>query len=95
MIKQEPCAEKGIPMATKSDLKDWIVEALSVHGGSARIPEVAKHVWENHKAELAKSADLFYTWQYDIRWAADQFRVEHRLQPKPRGDRGPWRLVSR
>ncbi len=80
-------------MATKSDLKAWIVQALSAQGGRASIPAVAKHVWDNHEAELKASGDLFYTWQYDIRWAADQLRGEHKLQPKPRGDKGPWRLA--
>jgi hypothetical protein len=79
-------------MAKRSDLKDWVVEALKANGGSATIPEVAKHIWENHEAELRASGELFYTWQYEARWAANQLRKEHKLQPKPRGDRGQWRL---
>jgi hypothetical protein len=46
-------------MATKSDLKDWIVEVLKAHGGSAQIPKVAKHVWENHKTELKNQGISF------------------------------------
>ena len=80
-------------MATKNDLKSWVIQALKEQGGSAPIPEVAKHIWDNHEAELRASGDLFYTWQYDMRWAADQLRAEYLLQPKPRGDRGPWRLI--
>ena len=80
-------------MATKNDLKSWVIQALKEQGGSARIPEVAKHIWDNHEAELRASGDLFYTWQYDMRWAADRLRAEYRLQPKPRGERGPWRLI--
>ena len=80
-------------MATKKDLADWVYEAIKANGGKATIVEVAKHIWDNHEAELRGSSDLFYTWQYDMRWAADQLRAEYRLQPKPRGDRGPWRLI--
>jgi hypothetical protein len=44
-------------MATKHDLKDWVVEALRASGGSAHHVEVAKHVWANHKADLEKKGD--------------------------------------
>lgn len=81
-------------MATKNDLKAWVVEALKVSGGQATIPDVAKHIWDHHEADLRKSGELFYTWQYDMRWAANQLRAEHKLQPKPRGDNGPWRLAG-
>jgi len=81
-------------MTTKNDLKDWVVQALKAHGGEARIPVVAKHVWDNHEPELRASGELFYTWQYDIRWAANRLRDEGHLQPKPKGDRGPWRLPN-
>lgn len=81
-------------MVTKDDLKEWIIEALKAQGGTAAIPLVAKHIWDKHEAELRASGDLFYTWQYDVRWAADQLREEGKLQPKPRGDKGPWRLAK-
>ncbi len=80
-------------MATKGDLKSWVLQALNDHGGSATIVQVATHIWDNHEAELRASGDLFYTWQYYMRWAADELRAERRLRPKPRGDRGPWRLM--
>ena len=79
-------------MANKNDLKSWVIQALMAQSGSAHIAQVAKHIWDHHDAELRASGDLFYTWQYDMRWAADQLRAENRLKPKPRGDRGPWRL---
>jgi hypothetical protein len=80
-------------MATKDDLKDWVIQALMAHRGEAPIIGVAKHIWDTHESELRASGDLFYSWQYDMRWAADQLRREGRLQPKPKGDRGPWRLA--
>ena len=53
-------------MATKYDLRDWLVDALKAHDGSATIVEVCRHIWKNHKDELLASGDLFYTWQYDV-----------------------------
>lgn len=81
-------------MATRSSLKGWVIEALKDNGGRAYVADIARHIWENHETELRTSGKLFYTWQYDMRWAADRLRAERKLQPKPRGDRGPWRLAS-
>jgi hypothetical protein len=81
-------------MATKHDLKDWVIEALLTCGGKAHHIDVAKHIWVNHRADLETSGDLFYTWQYDMRWAADNLRREGRLLPKPKGDTGPWQLTG-
>ena len=83
-------------MTLKSDgrLARWIVEALEAHDGSASIVEICKHIWRTHESDLRKSGDGFYTWQYDMRWAGDRLRAEGVLQPKRRGDRGPWRLLK-
>lgn len=76
-------------MATKNNLMDWVVEALVKLGGSAPLVEVCKQVW----GDLARSGDLFYTWQYDIRWAAQSLRDSGVLEPSPgRGSTRPWRL---
>jgi hypothetical protein len=48
-------------MATKYDLRDWLVDALEENGGQASIVEVCKYIWENHQDELRASGDLFFT----------------------------------
>ena len=63
-------------MATKEDLKIWVIEALTAFGGSAHHITVAKHIWDNHQSELNESGDLFYEWQYQMRWAADKLRAD-------------------
>lgn len=78
-------------VASKVDLKRWILEAIELKGGSATVTEVAKDIWEHHEAELRASGDLFFTWQYDMRWAAQSLRGEGKLAPSPRGTRG-WSL---
>jgi hypothetical protein len=77
-------------MATNEDLKTWVLDALN-DLGPASVPQIAKHVWEHHEKELKASGDLFYTWQYAMRWAGQVLQKEGRLQKKFQGRK--WRLV--
>lgn len=79
-------------MAKREDLSDWLVRALEANGGSATIVEVCKYVWENYEDELRKSGDLFYTWQYDIRWAATQLRKQGIMRAAIASPKGIWEL---
>ena len=79
-------------MATKSDLKKWVMESLGSRGGAAHHIQVAKDVWERHEDELRASGDLFYTWQYDLRWAAQRLRDSAALLPDEETPRGVWSL---
>lgn len=78
-------------MATKHDLKDWVVAAVSELGPST-VVEVSRWVWDHHEGDLRTSGPLFYTWQYDLRWAAMLLRKEGRLAPVARGGAARWRL---
>lgn len=80
-------------MATKYDLEGWIVEALRGLGGGARIARICEAVWTAHENELRTSGDLFFTWQYDIRWAAQRLRDQKILVPDGQAPRGSWRLA--
>jgi len=82
-------------MATKHDLKDWVIEAIEACGGSAHHVEVAKHIWANHREDLEASGNLFYTWQHDMRWAADHLRRDGKLLPKPKPKGGRGRSLER
>ena len=55
-------------MVGNAQLKPWILEALAALVGEGRVVEVAKHIWDSR--EHRASGDLFYTWQYGMRWAA-------------------------
>jgi hypothetical protein len=79
-------------MLTRDDLKPWVLEALNASGGCATVVQVCRHVWQHHEADLRRSGDLFFTWQYDIRWAATKLRHERRLAPTDRGKPTPWCL---
>ena len=79
-------------MASREDLQDWVVEALKSIGGTGTIVEVAKHIWDNHNSDLKESGDLFYTWQYDMRWAATKLRNSNKILPAEVSQKGEWRL---
>lgn len=79
-------------MASKHDLKEWILEALHELGGSGTVVDVCQVVWRRHEGDLRQSGNLFYTWQYDIRWAAQQLRDAGRLGLKDGKRSGAWVL---
>src|SRR5437870_8827553 len=79
-VPVRPVRTKGIRDGDKTDLIEWLADALRAHGGSASIVDVCKHVWKEHEDDLRRSGDLFFTWQYDIRWAAYRLRREGRMR---------------
>ncbi|MBY4676191.1 hypothetical protein [Marinobacterium arenosum] len=79
-------------MATKHDLQDWVHHALKELGGRGRLIDVAKTIWKNHEAELRSSGDLFFTWQYDMRWAANRLRHSGIMRPADVSPTGVWEL---
>ena len=80
-------------MATKHDLEDWVYEALKSLGGSGRIIEIAKIIWASHEADLKGSGDLFFTWQYDMRWAANRLRRLGKMRAAEVSPNGVWELA--
>ena len=80
-------------MSKREDLKTWVIDALRAHGGSATLIEVCQHIWEHHEGELKSSGDLFYTWQYDVRWAAQALRDNGTLRPVHGSRSRPWELA--
>jgi hypothetical protein len=80
-------------MATRDDLQTWIVDALNATPRkSGRIVDICKHVWGQHEADLKASVDLFYTWQYDIRWAANRLRRNKQMKSIQMSPKGLWEL---
>ena len=81
-------------MATKHDLQDWVTSALRDAGGRAALIDVAKRIWKNHETELKASGDLFFTWQYDMRWAANVLRRRGTMKPAEVSPNGVWELAK-
>lgn len=80
-------------MATKHDLHDWVQGALSRMGGRGSLTDVAKEIWRAHESDLRSSGDLFYTWQYDMRWAANRLRRQGIMQSVAVSPPGVWMLA--
>jgi hypothetical protein len=78
-------------MASRADLQDWVLHALHALGGRALIPDISKHIWDNHEADLRASGKLFYTWQYDMRWAGQLLQQRGKLN-KLKSPPGMWEL---
>ena len=81
-------------MITRDVLMDWVLEALRDLGGQGSVLDVSKRVWQRHGQELQKADDLFYTWQYDLRWAAQKLRNAGKLKPVDDQRGLPWTLAE-
>ena len=79
-------------MANREVLQKWVIDALRANGGTASIVQAAKYLWANHEQELRASGDMFYTWQYDMRWACTKLRERKVVQPAEDSARGEWKL---
>lgn len=80
----------GGMMVTREDIKQWIILCLQEGNGSAWPREFSKYSWNNYESELKAYGDVLYTWQYDIRWAAQQLRYNGILKPVNRRRDLPW-----
>ncbi len=83
-------------MPTTDDLETlsrWLVETLRASDGRATIVDVCKHVSENHESQLRQKGNLFYTWQYDIRWIATRLRKKSVMRLARESSPGEWELT--
>ena len=78
---------------TKHDLPDMLYTAIKAMGGRTNIVDVCKYFWDHHALDLQNSGDLFYTWQYDIRWAATKLRKSNRMKAEKMSPRGIWEII--
>jgi hypothetical protein len=77
---------------SKYDLADWLYQALKDNGGRGSIVEVCKHIWKHHEVDLRSAGDLFFTWQYDVRWSANELRRSGKIKPVALSPQGIWEL---
>lgn len=77
----------------RDDLPDILYSSIKAIGGQVDIISVCKYFWAHYKTELELSGDLFFTWQYDIRWAATELRKTKRMKPAEVSPRGIWEIL--
>lgn len=78
---------------TRSDLPRTLNDVLFKRGGRGSIVDVCKDFWTKYETDLRGSGDLFYTWQYDIRWAATELRKIKKMKEANESPKGIWELV--
>lgn len=59
---------------TRNELPKILCEILKGFGGRAKMMDVFKEFWRLYGNKMSPSEDIFYTWNYDIRWAATKLR---------------------
>ena len=77
---------------TREQLPDVVFSALTALGGKGTVARVAEQIWKVHESALRSSGDLYYTWQYDIRWAAQKLRDQGKLVHLIEAGRRYWQL---
>jgi hypothetical protein len=75
----------------RQSLVPIVIEALKGGGGSARMRDIARFIWENHERELRASGEFFFVWQYDLRWAGDTLVRQKKIKKGP--PNGTWHLI--
>ena len=78
---------------TKEMLPDLLYGILRDMGGHGSIISICKRFWSEYENELRNSGDLFYTWQYDIRWAATTLRKTGRMIDAKASPSGVWEII--
>ena len=77
----------------KNELPEYLHKTLKNIGGSGTLIDVCKEFYSENEQELQNSGDLFYTWQYDIRWAATALRKNGIMLPAKENG-GAWTLAE-
>jgi hypothetical protein len=77
----------------RTDFPDIVSQSIKRLDGCATIVAIAQDIWANHETDLQASGDLFYTWQYDMRWAAQRLRDSGKLVYVRKDSKQHWQLV--
>ena len=76
----------------KDKLQLWVRESLGKLGGAASVNDVARQIWLDHENDLRNEGERFYSWQYDMRWAAQQLRDTGKIGLRKDGTKSVWHL---
>lgn len=77
----------------RNDLPDLLYKTISSLGGKASMMDIFREFWRLYISKLSPTDDMFYTWNYDIRWAATKLRKEGRMKPA-HSKENPRKLTS-
>ena len=77
-------------MNIREEIQPWIVSAIKENGGRATITQVARHIWQRHEHELRSSDEIFFNWQYEMRWGTRNLRRSGDMKPADPAEKGIW-----
>lgn len=77
----------------KTDLPDIVIEALKHYNKKSHHIDIAKYIHNNYEHILKMSGDIYYEWQYLIRWAATHLRKSGIMKNAQYSDKGFWELI--
>lgn len=69
----------------RETLKPMVARVLESSGRRMTIVEVAEELWRKHELDFKKEGDLFYIWQYEMRWAAQLLVDEGKVEKSRKG----------
>ncbi|MBT9448783.1 hypothetical protein ICN84_01690 [Akkermansia glycaniphila] len=87
---------------TRKDLPNILYQLLQKLGGKASMMTIFREFWKVYGNQLSPTDDMFYTWNYDIRWAATQLRQQKRMRGAstkenthgvPVSPKGIWEII--
>ena len=87
---------------SRKDLPDILYNIIKELGGRASMMDIFKKFWSKYKHQIKETDDIFYTWNYDIRWAATYLRKHGRMKAasiqentygEPISPKGIWEIV--
>ena len=78
----------------REDLIQLVMDALESLGGKGSIVQICQYIWQKKEHELRESGDLFYTWQYDMRWAGQKLRNDGVLIRSQEAPKGIWIIAK-
>jgi hypothetical protein len=81
-------------MKARHELTDWLIRALRELGGKGTNLDIARQIWKTRSKELQASGDLFYEWQYELRWSATLLNSKGKIKPADKSKETLWVLVD-
>ncbi|MBR4770387.1 MAG: hypothetical protein IK090_05605 [Clostridia bacterium] len=77
----------------REDLPAALYVVMQKMGGAGTLLDICKEFWKQFETDLRQSGDLFYTWQYDIRWAATTLRKLGKMEDTSNCAKGIWKII--
>ncbi|MCU0104998.1 hypothetical protein N7603_04945 [Acholeplasma vituli] len=71
---------------SREDLNRILILLLKELDGSGTIIEICRLFWKKYGHNISQNEDIFYTWQYDIRWSASVLREQGILKLSSRSN---------